>query len=238
MTDLQEVAMTTWALAGIFQGVVVGLFVGILGIPLGFMLRRIWHRCFTEYDRSMLIRLQPDEGIHDPKWFAGAPVIVGTFPFREFKKKRQSDLDIRNVVGFVIGDVRKIKNPEILGVDKCEWGPGYYAYCVINWEYATQVQRMWKRGIHISKTATRLSDPEQRGSRFIGFSTDPPKGNSEAEKQGIAHFQEGFRAFARYQPYAGAGFKAYDIKMRQLSVLTRILIWFKNFVTKEWTHAW
>lgn len=238
MIDFMEYVLR--ALGALFPVIIAGLIVTTLGIPLGFSVRRIWHRCFMEYDRSMLIRLEPGNSLHDPKMFKNTPIIIGTFPFRIFDKKKESDLDIRNVVGFVIGHVQKIDDPAILtalGLDISEWAPGYYAYCVVNWEYANEVKRMWKRGIGIRKTATRLDDPQQRESRFIGFSTDPVKGETQAEQQGIAHFQEGIMAFAHYQPYARAGFKAYDIKVRQLSILTRILIWFKNLVTKEWTNA-
>ena len=215
-----------------------GLFTIAAAIPMGFGLRRLWHRCFTEYDRSMLIRLEPGKDLHDPKLFENTPVIVGTFPFRVLGDKRESDLDIQKVVGFIIGKVRHIDDPaEELGLDPSEWAPGYYAYCVINWEYSSEVKRMWRRGIGIMKTAMCLTDQQQRGSRFIGFGTDPPRGEAQGEQQGIAHLTEGILAFARYQPYAGAGFKADDLKLRQLSILTRILIWFKNFFTKEWTDA-
>ena len=65
--------------------IVGGTIVGTLGIPLGFLVRRIWHRCFTEYDRSMLIRLEIGQGkMHHPKMFSNTPVIVGTFPFQIF----------------------------------------------------------------------------------------------------------------------------------------------------------
>ena len=243
MTDFTEIAGTTLlSLLGMVWKFLWSelrtLFTIAIAIPMGFGLRRIWHRCFTEYDRSMLIRLEPGKGLHNPTLFKSVPVIVGTFPFRVFGNKKEADLDIQNVVGFVIGDVLHIDDPaEKLGLDPLEWAPGYYAYCVINWEYASEVKRMWRRGIGIMKTATSLTDPQQRASRFIGFGTDPPRGNGQGEEQGIAHFTEGPRAFAQYQPYAKAGFKAYDLKLRQLSILTRILIWFKNFYTKEWTNA-
>lgn len=214
------------------------LFIIAVAIPMGFGLRRIWHRCFTEYDRSMLIRLEPGEDLHDPEKLHNAPIIVGTFPFREFDGKIEADLNIQNVVGFVIGQVRHIDNPaENLGLDSSEWAPGYYAYCVINWEYTNEVKRMWRRDIGIMKTVKRLTDPDQRGSRYIGFGIDPPQGKCQGEQQGIADFTEGIRAFARYQPYAKAGFKAEDLKQRHLSILTRVMIWFKNIFTKEWTNA-
>ena len=243
ITDFIEIAGTTLlSLLGIIWkflwNELRSLFTIAVAIPMGFGLRRVWHRCFTEYDRSMLIRLEPGEGLHNPKLFKNVPVIIGTFPFRVFDDNKEADLDIQNVVGFVIGDVRHIDDPaEKLGLNPSEWAPGYYAYCVINWEYASEVKRMWRRGIGIMKTATPLTDLQQRGSRFIGFGTDPPKGKDQGEEQGIAHFTEGICAFAQYQPYAKAGFKADDLKLRQLSILTRILIRFKNFYTKEWTDA-
>ena len=208
---------------------------GATGIPIGFAVRRIWQLCFIEYDRSMLIRLSEEGDIdHDPTKFVNAPVIVGQFPFSELEGKVQSNLDVRNVIGFVIGEAKWIDNPRILGIDPCEWKSGYYAYCVIQWEYASLVKHMYKRGYHIRKVSHPSSyvGTFQRETRFIGIGTDSSEG------QGIPHFQSGTLAFLRYQPYDRAGFKAWDIRMRQLSLPTRILIWLKNFITKEWNNAW
>ena len=215
--------------------VVATVFGGAIGIPVGFGVRRLWHKCFTEYDRSILIRLSEEgDSEHHPEKFSKAPVIVGQFPFTELKGDVQPNLDVRNVIGFVIGDVRWIDRPEILGIDKCTWEAGFYAYCVIQWEHGARVKRMYNQGYHIRKVRHPSSfEPEyQREISFIGIGTDAPKG------QGIAHYQAGFWAFLRYQPYDRAGFKAWDIKMRQLSLPARVLIWFKNFITKEWRHAW
>ena len=208
---------------------------GALGIPIGFGVRRIWHLCFIEYDRSMLIRLSEEgDEDHHPVKFSNVPIIVGQFPFTELDGKVQSNLDVRNVIGFIIGKVQWIDNPRVIGVDLCEWEPGYYAYCVIQWEYATFIRRIYKQGYYIRKIRRTLSfGPEyQREISFVGIGTDSPKG------QGIPHFQSGPLAFLRYQPYDRAGFKALDIRMRQLSLPARVLVWIKNFITKEWNNAW
>ena len=208
---------------------------GAIGIPIGFAVRRIWQLCFIEYDRSMLIRLSEEgDEEHYPTKFSYVPVIVGQFPFSELGGEIQSNLDVRNVIGFVIGKVKWIDNPRVLGIDPCEWKPGYYAYCVIQWEYANLVKRMSKQGYHIRKIShpSSFTGTFQRETRFIGMGTDSYEG------QGIPHFQSGPLAFLRYQPYDRAGFKAHDIKMRQLSLPARTLIWFKNFITEEWKDAW
>lgn len=66
-----------------------------------FVIRRGWGKATTEYDRSMLIRLGTDE---DPLSYAHAPVIVGRFPFSDLGDMVRSNLDVRDVVGFVIGE--------------------------------------------------------------------------------------------------------------------------------------
>ena len=122
MTDIIEIdGITLLSLLGIIWKFLWsdlrGLFTIALAIPMGFGLRRIWHRCFKEYDRSMLIRLEPGNGLHNPELFKNVPVIVGTFPFRVFGDSKEADLDIQSVVGFVIGDVRQINDPaEELGL--------------------------------------------------------------------------------------------------------------------------
>ena len=205
---------------------------GAIAIPLGYIERRIWQKCFTEFDRSMLIRLseQGDEA-HHPNQFHYVPAIVGAYPFSDLRGEVESNLDTRNVVGFVIDKVRWIDDPRQLGLDPCEYKPGYYAYCVIQWEHANQIKRYYRQGFGIRKIRiVRKSNP--RENAFIGFGTDTPEG------QTIAHWQDGPLASFRYQPYDRAGFKANDIRMRQLAPQTRTLIWLKNFITKEWDNAW
>lgn len=209
----------------------------ILAIPLGYALRRVWHKCFTEFDRSILIRLseQADDEHHHPSEFNYTPIIVGTYPFSELDGKVESNLDSRNVVGFVIGEVQWLDNPyqfpKRLGIDSFSFKPGYYAYCVIQWEHAYQVRRFFRQGFGIRKIRKKTATNPKENA-FIGFGTESSKG------QEIIHWQDGLSASMRYQPYNRAGFKAMDIRMRQLAFQTRALIWLKNFKTKEWDNAW
>ena len=182
---------------------------------MGYALRRFWHRCFAEFDKSMLIRLSEEgDEKHHPSKFHLVPVIVGTYPFSELKGKVESNLDSRNVVGFVVGDVRWIDDPRQLGLDPCKHPPGYYAYCVIQWEHANQVRRFYRQGFGIRKIR-KATETNPQENAFIGFGTDLPPG------QEIVHWQSGLLASTRYQPYAKAGFQANDIKMRQLAPQTR-----------------
>ena len=218
---------------------------GTLAIPLGYAARRVWHKCTTEFDRSMLIRLIADrcgickgckkqkkcEKTHHPTDFSLVPVIVGKYPFSELRGKVESNLDSRDVIGFVVGDVKWIDDPTRLKLNPCKNKPGFYAYCVIQWEHADQVRRLYKQGFGVRKIQHK-SKSNPRENSFIGFGTDVPDG------QEIVHWQKGIFASWRYQPYYKAGFHACDIRMRQLAPQTRLLIWLKNFVTKEWDNAW
>ena len=86
----------------------------------------------------MLVRLGTDD---DSPRYAYAPVIVGRFPFSDLGGEVRSNLDVRDVIGFVVGkpkwmeieDLKRLRivlNPEF-------HKPGYYAYCVIQWDMRT-----------------------------------------------------------------------------------------------------
>ena len=205
---------------------------GSIAIPIGYGLRRTWHKCFTEYDRSLLIRLSEEgDDDHHPVNFHYAPVITGTYPFGELRGKVESNLDSRNVMGFVVGRVRWLDDPESMGRELRNQKPGYYAYCVIQWEHADEVRRYFKQGFSVRKIRI-VTESNPRENAFIGFGTEGPC------EQAIIHSQGGLRASMCYQPYDKYGFMANDIRMRQLAPQTRILIWVKNWKTKEWNDAW
>ena len=77
---------------------VVATFIALLG---AFVARRVWHRVTREYDRSILIRLGTDK---DSPRYGHAPVIVGRFPFSDLGGEVRSNLDVRDVIGFVVGN--------------------------------------------------------------------------------------------------------------------------------------
>ena len=230
-------SLTGWADLG---WRVAATFVALLG---AFIARRGWHKATKEYDRSMLIRLGTDEEALD---YANAPVIVGQFPFNELAGAVESNLDVRNVIGFVVGKPIWIPNvliPNVwwlhIGLDQSTFGPGYYAYCVIQWEHADKVKRYADQGFHIRRT--RYDGPQihprMRERIFIGFGTDSEPEVGTGDVPMIAHIQTGPLAQLKYQPYLRGGFKATDIKMRALAPQTKLLIRFKDLFTKEWRNA-
>ena len=187
----------------------------------------------------MLVRLGSDEDAHN---YANAPVIVGRFPFSDLDGVVRSNLDIRDVIGFVVGtpkwmerrDLKRLKIP----LSRESHKPGYYAYCVIQWEHAAMVRRFADQWLHVRKTSYNGDNAEEgmREKVFIGFCTDATPDGTDARPM-VAHIDKGIFASFRYQPYLRGGFEAKDIKMRALSPQVRSLIWFKNFYTKEWQNA-
>lgn len=226
-------AVTWWSEPG-WQ--VLTTFIALLG---AFIARRAWHKATKEFDRSMLICLGTDEEVVD---YADVPIIVGQYPFGELAGKVESNLDVRNVIGFVIGKPKRVRNVRCLrlGLDPNIYKPGYYAYCVIQWEHANTVKRYVDQGFHIRKT--RYDGPGMRpGTRervFIGFGTDSTPDEETNDVPVAVHIQTGLLASLRYQPYLRGGFQATDIKMRALAPQTKFLIRFiKNPFTKEWRDA-
>jgi hypothetical protein len=209
------------------------------GLLLAFVFRRTWNKATKEYDRSILIRLGTDE---DSPRYAHAPVIVGRIPFNDLGGQVRSNLDVRDVIGFVVGEpiwmeredlkrLRVVLNPEF-------HKPGYYAYCVIQWEHAAMVRRFADQWFHIRRTGYtgNRAEPNMRERIFIGFSTDATP-DADGGLPMVAHIDTGLLASFRYQPYLRGGFRAEDIKMRALAPQTKGLILCKDLFTKEWRNA-
>ena len=217
---------------------VTATFVALLG---AFIARRAWTKATKEYDRSMLIRLGTDE---DTLLYANVPIIVGRFPFSDLGGEVRSNLDARDVVGFVIGEPKWMKTEDLkllpIGLNPTFHKPGYYAYCVIQWEHAALVKRFADQWFHIRRTGYNNGWKAEYGMRerkFIGFGTDSRPDEGTDDLPMIAHIVTGIWASLRYQPYLRGGFKADDIRMRALAPQTRSLIWCKNWITKEWRDA-
>ena len=211
----------------------------LVAFLLAFAIRRGWHKATQEYDRSMLIRLGRDR---DSPNYANAPVIIGPFPFSDLGGKVRSNLDVRNVIGFVVGEPIWLEAEGIKRLLKTpstgDLKPGYYAYCVIQWEHAAMVKRLADQCLHIRRTGYN-GDRAEYGMReriFIGFSTDARPDVSGARPI-IADIKSGPLASLKYQPYLKGGFKATDIKMRALALQTHCLIRLKDIFTKEWRNA-
>jgi hypothetical protein len=215
---------------------VAATFVGLLG---AFMARRAWAKVAREYDRSMLIRLGADE--NSPN-YAHAPIIVGRFPFSDLGGMVRSNLDARDVVGFVVGkpkwmEMEDLKRLRIV-LDPVFHKPGYYAYCVIQWEHAAMVKRFMGQWLHVRRTGYdgENAEPDMRERLFIGFSTDATP-DADGSRPVIVGIDSGLLASFRYQPYLRGGFKAEDIKMRALTPQTWGIIRCKDIFTKEWRNA-
>lgn len=216
---------------------VMATFIALLG---AFVVRRAWNQATNEYDRSMLIRLGTGE---DSPRYVNVPVIVGRFPFSDLGGKVRSNLDARDVVGFVVGEPKWMETEDLkrlrIVLNPESHKPGYYAYCVIQWEHAALVKRFADQWFHIRRTGYggRKAEPGMRERRFIGFGTDSEPDEGTTDLPLIAHIVTGPRASFRYQPYLRGGFKAVDIKTRALAPQTHLLVRLKDIITKEWRNA-
>ena len=189
------------------------------GLIIAFIARRTWHRCAREFDRSMLIWLGTGS---DFLRYGNAPIIVGRFPFSDLDEKVRSNLDVRDVIGFVVGPPRWVKAEDFRRLrilpDRKSLQSGFYAYCVIHWEHADWVKRLENRGFHIRRTSYDGPNAEEgmRERIFVGFGTDATP-DVEGNRPAIVHIDAGWLASFRYQPYQRGGFEAEDIEMRALA---------------------
>ena len=174
----------------------------------------LYRKIFVEYDRCILVRLGD---IDDALNYASVPIIIGRIPFTYIDNKVESDLNPRNVVGFVIG------NPIWLdGVEKFK--PGYYASCLINWENIDEVTKYAELGFGIRRISN-FSESIPEGTRelcFLGFGT-----SCTPDKVGQApcfvHIQRGILAPFKYHPYTRFGFIT-PMKYRRWSLLAGIYV--------------
>jgi len=213
---------------------VLAAFLGFGAVQFARWARR---KLFIEYDRSILIRLGTSPENED---YAYAPIIVGQFPFSELAGAVEPNLDSRNVIGFVVGRPKWIRDVWWLhlGLDKNQHKAGYFAYCVIQWEHASAVRRFAERGFHVRRV--RYNGPQRyqdmRETIFLGFGT-----GSEPDEAGdvpvIVHITDDWLASFRYQPYERGGFSAEDIDLRVLPPQTKLLIVIRNFLIKRRQNA-
>ena len=208
----------------------ISLLTTLTAIIVAFWIRSAYHACFTKYDRSILIWLGTKEAEH----LANVPLIVGTFPFTPVGEKMESNLDARNVIGFIIGEPKWVCREECLGTKVATdtgFLEGYYAYCVVQWEHAQLVERFWRQGFHIRETSTQVKGG--RESKFIGFGTDAEPDEKTQLPKHIVHIQKGLFASWKYQPYKKGGFYAEDITTRALAWQTRRILNIKQLFKKR-----
>ena len=187
---------------------------------LAFIARRWWAKHFREYDRSMLIRLGTSR---DFAGYANVPVIVGRFPFSDLGGLVRSNLDVRDVVGFMVGHPKylDVKTLGRMGVppDPDYHTQGYYAYCVIQWEHIDMVKRFKNRCLYIRRTSYTGNnrEPGMREDRFIGFGTNPTPDEEDHSLANIVHIHGGPLASFRCEPYLKGGFIGEDLEARVIT---------------------
>ena len=159
---------------------------------------------FVEFDRSILVRIAIAED-EEAETYANWPILVGPLPFASFDNQTVPNVQVRDVVGFIVGIPQYIDKPEewnLIG-----WQPGYFAYGIIHWEDFDEVRAFVKRGYYLQQAF--LPNEESKPAklperRFLRFVTD------SQEQQGVADTIEGIRASIRYKPYAKFGFESSD----------------------------
>ena len=174
---------------------------------------------FVEFDRSILVRIEITAG-ENPESYANWPIVVGPLPFTSFGEKTVPNVQVRDVVGFIVGPPICIENPEKLKLHG--WKPGYFAYGIIHWERFDEIRAFVKRGHPLQQTF--LPDPDGNPiklpeNRFLRFVT-----NSQ-EQQGVADSTEGICASLRFKPYAKLGFESSDLAYRRLSLQISLFLW-------------
>ena len=195
-----------------FLGVLQGLLIVALGIPVGFGLKRFAAVLCVEWDRSALIRINFQSDC-DAKLFSDVPIVVGNALLSDLDEPLVATIDPKKILGFVIGQPRIVKCPARIGLDR--WDSGYFAYVVIRWERFNEFERLAKMGFYVSKAFVEDDDggprTDLRESRILVFRT------ASEGMEGVADIIGGIRGSMRYQPYVGAGFNATDLDHRKLA---------------------
>ena len=94
-----------------------------MGIGAAWTMGWFRRKMFVEFDRSILVRIDiPDD--EKPESYANWPILVGPLPFASFDNQTVPNVQVRDVVGFIIGIPQHIDKPEesnLIG-----WQPGYF----------------------------------------------------------------------------------------------------------------
>ena len=213
-TSIVEVATSKAAIQ-----VELGILIVLLGIVSAWVLGWLRRKMFVEFDRSILVRIEITAG-DDPESYANWPILVGPLPFTSFGEKTVPNVQVRDVVGFIVGSPICIENPEKLKLHG--WRPGYFAYGIINWERFDEIRAFVKRGHPLQQTFLSDEDgnlmklPENRFLRFV---------TNSQEQQGVADSIEGICASLRFKPYVKLGFESSDLAYRRLSLQLSLFLW-------------
>ena len=174
---------------------------------------------FEEFDRSALVRIDLAEGVPIDA-FSDCAILNGPLPFTVFDKKTIPNVRTDEVVGFVVGTPRYIKNPEKNGLKG--WGEGYYVYIIIHWDHYKEVERLVDRGYCLQNTFLPNDEGKPQltpESRFLRFTT------ASFAQQGVADITKGPWASLRYQPYKKYGFEATDVDYRKKTPQAQLGVW-------------
>ena len=98
-----------------FLGVMQGLLVVALGIPIGFGLKRVAAELFVEWDRSALVRLDFGSDC-EARLFSDVPIVVGDALLGNYDKPLAPTIDPQKVLGFVIWKPPKSRMSRTNGV--------------------------------------------------------------------------------------------------------------------------
>ena len=203
----------------IVTGVVAGIFAAV---ALG-TLRWLRAITFTRHDRSALIYLGTSDYFEDReidvKTLANYPI----YPDNQRRYQLGNDLytnnDPRDVVGFIVGEPRFLEHPPHDGKS------GYYAYVVINWQYAEQFSQWAKRGFAIQLT---VIPPNANDPKDIPQDDDhlliSPSVRDFSNKSEIWDVCDGMWYSFKWQPYKKWGFTTPDLKNRSRSWQSTLLM--------------
>ena len=197
----------------------LGVLTVLLGIVLAWAIRWLLRKMFVEFDRSILVRIDVADS-ESADSYANWPILVGPLPFTSFGEKTVPNVQVRDVVGFIVGSPICIEDPEKLKLHG--WRAGYFAYGIIHWDRYDEIRAFVKRGHPLQQTFLPDSDgnPVKRPeNRFLRFVTE------SQEQQGVADSIEGICASWRYKPYAKLGFESSDLAYRRLSLQISLLLW-------------
>ena len=202
-----------------YSSILIGAVAGVsVAITLGF-LRWLNRVTLLHHDRSALAFLGRSlvfEGRElDMVYFGNVPIYRDNQRYYQVKSDVLTNNDPMDIVGFVVGSPRFLKDPPHNGPS------GYYVYLVINWNYSDHFKRWVKMGctIQLSGTSTAEGDvdtsrPDTRHLVISPFGTCGRR---------VIDICEGPRYSLRWQPYKKWGFTPDDLPYRALSWQSKLI---------------